>query len=123
MMWMRFVRIAGFILAFQLPGLPVFAADWPQWRGPDRTGVVPAGGPGPTNLPATPKVLWRLTIGGGFSSPVVAAGKLVYLDAQDGRETAHALDARSGQELWRAAYDEAFGDEWGPGQGVWLAWS
>jgi outer membrane protein assembly factor BamB len=91
------------------------AADWPQWRGPMRTGLAPVGGPALTNLSATPRVVWRLTIGGGFSSPVVADGKVVYLDAQDGQETAHVLDAATGRELWRTNYDEVFEDEWGPG--------
>lgn len=103
--------LLGLLLA--LGGL--HAGDWPQWRGPARTGRVPGGTPVPTHLPATPKALWRLDIGGGFSSPVVAGGKLVYLDAQDGQETAHALDAQTGREIWRTNYDAVFSDEWGPG--------
>lgn len=91
------------------------ATDWPQWRGPDRTGLAPSGVRVPTHLPASPKVLWQLDIGGGFSSPVVAGDKLVYLDAQGDRETAHALDARTGRELWRVDYDAVYKDEWGPG--------
>ncbi len=91
------------------------AADWPQWRGPTRTGIVPPNAPVPTNLSAMPKVVWRLNIGGGFSSPVVANGQLAYLDARDGQETAHLLDAATGRELWRTNYDEEFGDEWGLG--------
>lgn len=90
------------------------AADWPQWRGPERNGIVPDA-PVLTNLPPSPKVIWRLDIGGGFSSPVVAGGKLVYLDAQDGQETAHCLDAATGRELWRTNYDLLYEDEWGPG--------
>jgi len=48
------------------------AGDWPQWRGPDRTGQVKET-PG---LPATPRgslpMKWRVKAGEGFTSPVVA---------------------------------------------------
>ena len=91
------------------------AADWPQWRGPDRTGRVPADSPVPASLAAEPKMLWRLEIGGGFSSPVVAGGRLAYLDGREGKEVAHLLDAKTGKELWSVPYAEEFGDEWGPG--------
>ncbi len=91
------------------------AGDWPQWRGPQRTGHAAAEAQVPSALPTEPKVVWRLDIGGGFSSPVIAAGKLVYLDAQDDKEVAHLLDSRTGKELWRVSYGETFSDEWGPG--------
>src|SRR5512135_3669129 len=100
-MKLLFATLAGFLSLAMAS-----SNDWPQWRGPHRTGIVPSGTPAPTNLPAMPKTLWRLNIGGGFSSPVVAGGKLVYLDAQDGQETAHVLDAASGKELWHTNYDE-----------------
>jgi len=91
------------------------ASDWPQWRGPERNGHVPPDAPVPTTLASEPKVLWRLNIGGGFSSPVIQNGKLVYLDAQDGKEVAHLLDAKTGKELWRVPFGDAYGDEWGAG--------
>jgi len=103
----------GFLMLASLAS--VGAGDWPQWRGPQRTGHAAPEAQVPTALPGEPKVLWRLDIGGGFSSPVLAAGKLVYLDAQDGKEVAHLLDSRTGKELWRVPYAEMFADEWGPG--------
>ena len=39
----------------------------------------------------------------GHASPVIAGGKLIYLDGQEGQETAHCVDAATGKELWRAA--------------------
>jgi outer membrane protein assembly factor BamB len=102
-------------LALLLTGPLSHAADWPQWRGPDRTGAVPAGTAIPATLPNDPKLLWRLDIGGGFSSPVVAHGKLVYLDGRNGKEVAHFIDAPNGREIWKVDYAEEFGDEWGPG--------
>jgi hypothetical protein len=69
------------------------AGDWPQWRGPNRDGHPAAGSPGISSLPKEAKPVWRIPIGPGFSSPVVAQGKVIYLDEQDGKEMAHCLDA------------------------------
>ncbi len=102
-------------LCLSLPALDLSGGDWPQWRGPERTGWAAKDSPVPTTLPAEPKVLWRMTIGGGFSSPVIAGGKLVYLDAQEGREVAHLIDAGTGKEVWHVGFAQVFGDEWGAG--------
>lgn len=91
------------------------AGDWPQWRGAERAGHADSREQSPAPLTSEPKRLWRKEIGGGFSSPIIAHGKLAYLDAQDGKEVAHLLDATSGKELWQTAYAEMFEDEWGPG--------
>jgi outer membrane protein assembly factor BamB len=96
-------------------GLQSKAGDWPQWRGPERTGYAGSREQGPGSVSGEPKVFWRKEIGGGFSSPVVAGGKLAYLDAQDGKEIAHLIDATTGKEIWQAVYGEMYEDEWGPG--------
>jgi outer membrane protein assembly factor BamB len=104
-------RLALFLLALTCPRL-VQAADWPQWRGAGRDGHVAE------TLDALPQDLkpaWRIDIGGGFSSPVVAAGKLVYLDAQQGKEVVHLADALTGKEIWNHPFGDAYGDEWGSG--------
>jgi outer membrane protein assembly factor BamB len=88
---------------------------WPQWHGPSRTGHAAAGAQVPQRLSADVKPLWKISIGGGFSGPIASGGKLVFLDEQDGQETAHLLDASTGKEIWRAPYAESFGDEWGAG--------
>jgi outer membrane protein assembly factor BamB len=90
-------------------------ADWPQWRGPLRDGHAAQGAPMPDSLPAEPKVVWRLNIGGGFSSPVLAGGKLIYLDAQNRKEVAHCLEASSGKEFWNVPLADVYEDEWGQG--------
>src|SRR5688572_29963858 len=86
------------------------AADWPQWRGPGRDGHVPADSAIPKTLPAEPKILWRVKVGDGLASPVVAGGTVFHLDNQGGKETVHALDSASGKEQWSATLDDAFKD-------------
>src|ERR1700743_3550871 len=78
------------------------AADWPQWRGPNRDAVVKDPNHTLDKLPEDPKVLWKIDAGPGQSSPVISGGKVLYLDAQGKEETAHCVDAASGKELWKA---------------------
>jgi outer membrane protein assembly factor BamB len=92
-----------------------FAGDWPQWLGPNRDCHAAAGSVEIDRLPASPKVIWRKPIGGGFSSPVVAQGKLVYFDEDGTNEVAHAVDALTGKEIWRAAIGPVYRDEWSAG--------
>jgi outer membrane protein assembly factor BamB len=86
------------------------ASDWPGWRGPMRDGHVAPGIAVPETLPRAPRQVWRIKIGDGFASPVVAGSKVFYLDNQEEKEMLHALDRSTGRELWRAPIDEAFKD-------------
>lgn len=94
---------------------PVFAADWPQWLGPTHDCHAAAVSTEISNLPTEPKILWRKTIGGGFSSPVIAAGKLVYFDEDGTSEVAHAIDAATGKEVWKTPIGAVYRDEWSAG--------
>ena len=91
----------------------LFAGDWPQWRGPKRDGY--ASGENAPTLPKEVKPDWKINVGGGFSSPVLAGDKLVYLDEDGTSEVAHAIDPNTGKELWKANYAARFTDEWGAG--------
>jgi outer membrane protein assembly factor BamB len=90
------------------------SGDWPQWRGPMRTGHLPQGDELPRALAAEPKVVWRVKVGEGFASPVVAAGRVFVFDHQSDREVLHALAVDNGREHWRAEIDDAFKDSQGP---------
>ena len=89
--------------------------DWPQWFGPQRDGHAALDSPALEKLPAEPKVIWRKKVGGGFSSPVVVNGKLVFTDEDGRQEIAHSLDAKTGAEIWRAEIGDVYQDEWGTG--------
>ncbi len=80
------------------------AADWPQWRGPNRDGIA-ADKPTLTALPKAIEPKWKLNIGPGHAAPVIAGGKLIYLDQSGGREVAHAMDLATQKELWSQVYD------------------
>src|SRR5437868_11527772 len=89
------------------------AEDWPQWRGPYRTGHVANGARVPGALTTQPRAVWRIEVSEGLASPVVAGGKVFYFDNQAGKETLHAISANDAKELWRAAVDDVFADEQG----------
>ena len=80
----------------------VNTADWPQWRGPNRTGEVSLAAP--ASWPATLTKRWEVPAGAGHSSPVISGDRVV-LHARDGeREVVRALDLKTGRELWRSDY-------------------
>lgn len=85
-------------------------ADWPQWRGPDRNGHAPPSVSAPASLPAEPARVWRVKVGDGLASPVVAEGRVFHLDQVGDRETLHAVEAGTGAEIWSAPVDDTFKD-------------
>jgi hypothetical protein len=78
------------------------AVDWPQWRGPDRTGLSTETGLLPEWPSQGPKLLWQVKdIGDGYSTPAVVGDRL-YLLANRGidDEFVQALGAQDGQQVW-----------------------
>jgi len=98
-------RTAGrVLLAASLMGVTIdaSAADWPQWRGPARDGSAPEAAL-PAPLPDALRQVWRVEVGEGHSSPVVA-GDRVFIHARQGdAEVVRALELATGKEVWRHA--------------------
>src|SRR3954463_1254904 len=94
---------------------PLAAADWPQWRGPNRDGVwnetgilssFPSGG-------LVPK--WKVPVGMGYSSPIIKDGKLYLTDLVAEEPTVYertlCLNARTGKRIWITGHQTA-GPDW-----------
>jgi len=82
--------------------LPICAADWPQWRGPQRDGHSLETGLLREWSPDGPKLLWQATnAGSGFSTPSIAGGR-VFLLGNEGltNEFVLVLSAEDGHRLW-----------------------
>lgn len=96
-----FIAIAGMLVL----GLTAnaFAQDWPQWRGANRDGKV-SGFQAPKLWPAELDVKWKVTVGLGDASPVMAGGKLYSFTRQEGDEVILCFDAANGKELWQNKY-------------------
>lgn len=97
---MKFLPSLTALTALVLVSPAALALDWPQWRGPARDGVLNDPNHPLTSLPPEPKSLWQLEVGPGQSSPIEAGGKVVYLDGENGQETAHCVDLASGKSIW-----------------------
>lgn len=92
------------------------AADWPQWRGPNRddiskeTGLLkqwPEGGP---------KLAWmNKDVGLGYSGYAIAGGKLFTVGLRGDTELLIALDTKTGKELWATPVGPMLKNGWGDG--------
>ena len=82
------------------PILP--AQDWPQWRGPNRDGAAPSSSATLT-WPEKLKPVWKVTVGEGHSSPVVAGGRVYQFARRANDEVAAAFDLATGKKLWEHA--------------------
>lgn len=86
------------------------AADWPQWRGPNRDGRS-----GDTGLlqqwPENgPPLAWRIgDLGGGDAGPAIAAGRIFIMSNRGDEEVVWALSEKDGSEIWVRPLGPAFG--------------
>ena len=83
------------------------AADWPQWRGPNRDALV-TDAVLPSTWPKALKEEWRVTVGLGHSSPVMSNGRLYVFARQGEDEILLSLDAATGKEIWRSTQTVAY---------------
>jgi outer membrane protein assembly factor BamB len=96
-------KALGIYIAVAVASQVCFAQDWPQWRGPNRDGVV-ASFTAPKVWPDKLKTVWRVQAGIGHSSPVVA-GRRVYLHSrQEENEVASCFDLDTGKLIWHDSY-------------------
>src|SRR5215470_17994207 len=89
--------------------MPVVAADWPQWRGPERNGISretglldiwPAGGP---------RQIWKTQgLGQGYAAFAIAQGRLFTQGQRGDRQFVLALDAATGKTVWETPTGPAF---------------
>src|SRR5437762_962025 len=75
--------------------LTLVAADWPQWRGPDRTDVSKETGLLKSWPAAGPKLQWTFKDAGlGYSAPAIVGERLYLMGAREGNEVVYALDLK-----------------------------
>lgn len=83
------------------------AQEWTQWRGPARDGSV-SGKNVPAAWPETLKRSWRVEIGEGYSSPVVADGRAFVHGRRDPEEIVAGINLADGKVLWQQKYQATF---------------
>lgn len=103
-------------MAVLLPLLTTFALDdWPQHRGPQRTGISAETGILKSWPSEGPKVLWRIPFHEGYSGLSVVDGRIYTLYSDGSNEYLICLEAATGQELWKARVDGHRSDGQGGG--------
>jgi outer membrane protein assembly factor BamB len=86
------------------------AEDWPRWRGPQLTGISQEKGWLDQWPKEGPPVVWKASVGVGFSAVAVAQGRLYTMGHHEGKDTVFCLDAVTGKPIWSHSYDAALGD-------------
>ncbi len=100
------MKVARFLaaasgLVLSLPA--VQAADWPQWRGPERNGISSEKGLLAEWPKEGPRLNWQVKdLGAGYSTPSIV-GDHIYLIANKGieDENALALSVNDGRVIWK----------------------
>ncbi len=97
----------------------IHAADWPQWRGPNREGVSAETGLLKEWPEDGPPVVWQIEdVGVGYSSIAVVGDRIYTQGDLDGVEHVICLDEKTGRVLWaeqpapaKAALDQRVAQE------------
>ena len=89
------------------------SGDWPRFLGPHQNGGVEDEAL-PTEWPASgPKPLWQMTVGSGFSGPIVVDQQVILFHRERNQEILVSLDASTGKEHWRSPYETSYRDDFG----------
>lgn len=97
------MKCCHFLFAGFLVCVATAAETWPQFRGPTGQGI--ASGSGPFEWSRDTGIAWKIPLtASGWSSPVIANGKIVLTGSRKDGDTTHlsafALDAATGKTLW-----------------------
>jgi outer membrane protein assembly factor BamB len=91
-------------------------ADWPQWRGQNRDGMSADTGLLKEWPNDGPPLAWKIDkIGGGYSAPSIAVGRIFGMSNRGEDEIVWALSETDGKELWVTRLGPAFAQR--PSQG------
>ena len=105
---MRICSYRSLAVAAVLGFCSALSADWPRFRGVSADGISTESGWLGTWPDGSPRRLWKVDIGRGFSSVVVVDGRVFAqgFEENKGGDTIIAVDAADGKPLWRHTYPE-----------------
>jgi len=107
---MRPTCITILLAAFPLLSLLPSAAkegSWTGWFGPDRDAKA-QGFEAPSAWPDSLQQVWRVEVGEGYSTPLVAGGRVFQHARQEGEEVLWCLDRATGKSLWKQSVPVEF---------------
>lgn len=113
----RFLFVAtALLLSVASAALAQSAANWPQWRGPNRDGISKETGLLKQWPAEGPPLAWKATgAGRGYSSFSISNGKLYTMGLRGDREFVVAFDVATGKEAWATPHGSAFRNDRGDG--------
>ena len=83
--------------------------DWPQWQGPDRNAISAERGLLQAWTETGPPLVWNIDgLGGGESTPSIAAGRILGMSNRGGDEVVWALSEKDGSTIWATRLGPAF---------------
>ena len=97
--WIKIPVLTVSILSLAV--ITVQAQDWPQWRGPNRDGIV-TGFNAPQAWPAQLTQTWKVDAGSGDATPALVNNRLYVFTKQGDNEILQCLDASSGKQVWQS---------------------
>lgn len=86
--------------------------DWPHWRGPNRDGISAESDWQDRWTDDGPPVAWRAKVGLGFSSLVIADGRVFTMGHENEKDRIFCFDVETGKEQWRHEYPAELGDKY-----------
>jgi outer membrane protein assembly factor BamB len=91
-------------------------ADWPQWRGPERTGLSKESGLMKQWPASGPSLVWSASnLGAGYGS-ISVSGDRIFVQGMKGRDsTVFSLNRADGKPVWSKILGPAVTNEQGPG--------
>ena len=98
------------ILTVIFANVSAFGGDWPQFLGPTRDAVYAGPSLADDWGKDGPRVVWKKAVGEGYSSPVVAAGKVVQCHRVGDELIVQCFDAATGSEVWKFSAGTTFKD-------------
>ena len=98
-----------------LTGMSAYAADWPQFRGPDSNGISTETAWTHTWPAEGPQKLWQAEVGLGYSSVSIANGKLYTMGNTDNKDTVWCLDSLTGTVIWKHVFAAPLDPKYYPG--------
>lgn len=110
------MRVFAVLVALAAGGQALLVADWPQWRGPDRSGISkesglmkqwPAGGP---------RQEWMISdLGAGYGSVAVYEDRIYVQSLLGSQSTVASLNRADGKPIWLRALGPGRDNDRGPG--------
>lgn len=97
-------------------GARLSGADWPQWRGPDRTGLANETGLLKSWPAAGPAVVWSVSsLGEGYGSVSIKADRLFVQGVKGQDSVVFCLNRADGKPVWMTPLGARLGQDRGPG--------